>query len=474
MGKGSNRKGKPLKHRAGPKPPAMKHTPASSTTGGKQTASSKTRTKAVEPSPVTAVEAVPSASPPWDSLPSEVLAACFSTLRAGDVGAAACVCTAWRDAADGEPQAWATALTELDPFCSLGGHEGALKLAKSAGGWLRAAAALTGTTRPCDKCGCGRTAKCWCSSKCPEVLCGCPARTRSDVHRRALPGCGGMLKRCTVHCGHSAACVPLRGRLLNRWMMHPRHMMGAYGLDAPAEEVTLVGDGTSESGQKLQAAVCQAACLSTITIRGTFTYGPDDDALHIHRPVRIVGDGYAAIRTSSRPVFALAEVVVLEGVHIIMLDEDENACDCCCSMCCNCDFEPTYSPALQVERGCHLIAHKVVANSELGTAIMVDDGGSAYLRECTVSSRGPHSNNCLGVVLKNDAMLAMYDTVIKDSMWGVYAGPGGDVLRGANTFINIEYDHVTHMYKEYERQTVNPWRAGFTYVRTYARASGAS
>jgi hypothetical protein len=105
MGKARGSKGgKSLQHRGGPKPPAMKQTPASSTTGGKQAARSKKRATGVKPSAETAaetaVEAVQSASPPWDSLPAEVVAEVFSTLRAGDVGAAACVCSAWKAVAD--------------------------------------------------------------------------------------------------------------------------------------------------------------------------------------------------------------------------------------------------------------------------------------------------------------------------------------------------------------------------------------
>jgi hypothetical protein len=56
-------------------------------------------------------------------LPPQPMAEVFASLCASDAGRAAVVCKAWHAAATGEAVAWDLAITELDPFCALGGSE---------------------------------------------------------------------------------------------------------------------------------------------------------------------------------------------------------------------------------------------------------------------------------------------------------------------------------------------------------------
>ena len=90
--------------------------------------------------PSTAAAAAPpslphlSPPPPADSLPLELLTLVFSSLHASDVGRAACVHPAWHSIISREARAWTLAMADLDPFCALGGAQGASHLFRSGGG----------------------------------------------------------------------------------------------------------------------------------------------------------------------------------------------------------------------------------------------------------------------------------------------------------------------------------------------------
>ena len=119
----------------------------------------------------------------------------------------------------------------------------------------------------------------------------------------------------------------------------------------------------------------------------------------------------------------------------------------------------------QVFSGSRLIAHQLTVNSQMGDAVMLNDRASAFMTSCTLSTRSHFTGDlCLGLVAKSDSTLAMYESMVQDAQWGVYAGLDAGVIRQHNTFQDIDRDDVTQMYnREFSGQKVQPWRPSWVH-----------
>jgi hypothetical protein len=116
-------------------------------------------------------------------------------------------------------------------------------------------------------------------------------------------------------------------------------------------------------------------------------------------------------------------------------------------------------PPLQVNDGATLHAVDLDITGIHGTAFMLDDGGSALLEHCTLSS----SVQLLGVVAKSHTTITMLNNTICEATWGIYAGPDGRFLAESTKFAQQRTEKVTDMYSKegaggYSRQIVQPWR----------------
>ncbi|KAG1677451.1 hypothetical protein FOA52_001906 [Chlamydomonas sp. UWO 241] len=294
---------------------------------------------------------------PTPELPPAVLAQIFSQLHAEDVGYAASVCSSWRGAASLEPVAWTLAMTNLDPFCALGGADGAAALFRAAAGcWLRAASVLTYGMRMRR----GEKTPCQCAS--PDcaanasVLCCCVS---SD-------GMSGVKRYCSKHCSGSEACVKLKGGpLYNPWVFNPKRLAtveGKYG-------GTLVSD---DGPNDLQDLIAKSKNCKTVSMQGCFG-GPHN----------ISKQNVVDVATS---------LVMLENVSCCFSFGLEHHSGCCCGKCTE---YSCLSPAITVRNGAHLIAHNCTFASANGAAVMLKEGSKTTLHGCTVVSHGLHVGNVL-------------------------------------------------------------------------------
>jgi hypothetical protein len=245
---------------------------------------------------------------PTPDLPLAVLAQIFSQLHAPVVIQSAMVCSSWRGAASLEAVAWTLAMTDLDPFCALGGAGGAAALFRAAGGcWLRAAAVLAqgmrgGEDTPCQCAspGCALTA---------SVLCCCDRSA----------GTNGVERRCSEHCSGSGACVKLKGGpLYNRWVF-----------DATRLAIEPMYGGTVDSEYQLRNIIRNAKSVETVRIKGSFEY-TQDFGLYLGSPVCIVGKGDKMASFSQFDGFPLevASLAMLKNLSYSLIDQE-----CCCRKC---------------------------------------------------------------------------------------------------------------------------------------------
>ena len=120
---------------------------------------------------------------------------------------------------------------------------------------------------------------------------------------------------------------------------------------------------------------------------------------------------------------------------------------------------------MQVEAGSHLICRQVRVNSSMGTALVLEDKSSAYLKDCTLSSYNEvlDSKKCPGLLAKNDTVVSMFGSTVELAQCGVCAGRDGGALKKHNTFQEIEEEEVTLAHNdEYKGQVVQPWPEGWS------------
>ncbi|KAG1677448.1 hypothetical protein FOA52_001903 [Chlamydomonas sp. UWO 241] len=374
----------------------------------------------------------PWSTAPTPELPPAVLAQIFSQLRADDVGCAASVCSSWRDAASLEAVAWTLAMTDLDPFCALGGADGAAALFRAFGGcWLRAASVLTHGMRMRR----GEKTPCQCAiTDCADnagVLCCCDPSA----------GTSGVERCCSKHCSGSEACVKLKGGpLYNRWVFNPKRLAtvkGEYG-------GTLVSDdGPDDLYRVIRKNIKNG---KTVHIQGDF--GGKYDGLWINSPVRIVGvDGGVWPQGPHRisefnAVDVAASLVMLENVSSSFRLGFEDKGFCCCGKCTE---NPDLSPAITVHNGAHLIAHNCTFSGVSGAAVMLEEGSKATLQGCTIVSHGLYAGNGTGVTVKTGAQLAMYNCKVVNERFEFASShedaPAVLQLAGHNTFVNEAIKH---------------------------------
>ncbi|KAG1668593.1 hypothetical protein FOA52_007328 [Chlamydomonas sp. UWO 241] len=254
---------------------------------------------------------------PTPELPSAVLAQIFSQRRAENVGRAASVCSSWRSAASLEGFAWTLAMTDLDPFCALGGADGAAALFRAVGGcWLRAASVLIQGMRMRD----GEDTPCQCASP------GCAATASALCCCEPSAGTSGVERRCSTHCSGPThvACVKLKGGpLYNRWVFGP----APYCDDPPCHFYA------RDYRNKLDNAIAQSVSGATLFIGGElFAY--KEGGLCIGSPLRIVGAGVDSCTghpkttvSQHNPLGLAARLVILENMSCYMTDKDSS---CCC------------------------------------------------------------------------------------------------------------------------------------------------
>ncbi|KAG1677459.1 hypothetical protein FOA52_001915 [Chlamydomonas sp. UWO 241] len=361
---------------------------------------------------------------PTPELPPAVLAQIFSQLHAPFVGRAASVCSSWRGAASLEAVAWTLAMTDLDPFCALGGADGAAALFRAAGGcWLRVASILTRGMRMRD----GEDTPCQCASP------GCAATASVLCCCDPSAGMSGVKRRCSKHCSDPAhvACVKLKGGpLYNRWVFDP----------ARVHKEAVYGDWTTTTSCDLEGAVSNCKAAETLHIDGSFKYKLSF-GLHIVSPVRIMGkkDKMASFSQFDGFPLSVASLAMLENISYCLIDQE---CFCCCRNCSNFGGR---GPAIKVRRGAHLIAHNCSFSSDSGAAVMLEEGSKATLHGCTIWSSGLYAGNGTGVTVKTGAQLAMYDCeVVNETFEFAFARedtPAVLQLAGHNTFVNEAIKH---------------------------------
>ncbi|KAG1675336.1 hypothetical protein FOA52_016010 [Chlamydomonas sp. UWO 241] len=251
---------------------------------------------------------------PTPELPPALLAQIFSRLHAKDVGCAASVSSSWRGAESREAVAWTLAMTDLDPFCALGGAGGC---------WLRAASVLTqgmrmraGEMRPCQ------CASHYCVAT-ASVLCCCDPSA----------GTSGVERRCSKHCAGSATCVKLvrdvrenvcerGGPLYNRWTIDPLR-----------EHKRLSGKLTDACSHKLQDAIPRHTTARTLRV--AVAHGDTVDVLAKHN----IFDYEAIENPEDVPDF---ECHCFQEAHCHCADHPVLVCGCeyqgQCGCACECDI----------------------------------------------------------------------------------------------------------------------------------------
>jgi hypothetical protein len=254
-------------------------------------------------------------------------------------------------------------------------------------------------------------------------------------------------------------------------------------------DLSLTGDGSLESGNALQAAVDTGA--ANVHIRGTFLIDNVEHPGHLrlYHPVRIVGDddGTAVIRTGA-PFVVASDLVVLENVRVVVRNKVQVQMQMCMCAKAVCNSGLGCGPAVQVMQG-HLIAHKLTCTSVYGPPVRLRKGTSAYLQDCTLSTRcidglRPHAmsdgeeldvdseakgEECVGIDAECSTTLAMYECTVKDANWGVCActcvgdGESRSVLGRHNTFSNIHRERfkekvIDRSHKPCVGHVAQPWR----------------
>jgi len=191
--------------------------------------------------------------------------------------------------------------------------------------------------------------------------------------------------------------------------------------------------------------------------------------IFMRKPVRLLGAPHARIVLNFGEVLALHSPLCLERLSIVSQSDSAP----CSTHGCECggvepclrgleweEFSENISPALSISDKGFLLARSCYFNSTTGSAIVINDAGSAFLDRCELSSHVGDWINCLGVCAKDGVALSMYECRVHHTRWGVFAGPDGRRLLDpshGNVFEHNEEEDVTTGLYSYTEQKVQVW-----------------
>ncbi len=125
-----------------------------------------------------------------------------------------------------------------------------------------------------------------------------------------------------------------------------------------------------------------------------------------------------------------------------------------------------------------LILTETEVTSRVGTAVLVNRHGRAFLSECSLHSYHNYGDPlCLGVLAKGCSTLSMYGCKVSRCMWGAFAGATSAGLLRDNRFRNNTHDTAgAAQYADMHGQTVQPWAAwrGLPEAASHSAAAAAT